>query len=124
MKAVNSWAALLQEDRTRAAFTQRELARRAATAQSVVARIENGQTSPTADTIERLLSAAGFTASVELLPLATADPAVEAFKRDIDRSLLHRNLEKTPDERMRSLQALSRFADEARRAGRAVRNTR
>ena len=72
------------------------------------------------DTIERLLSAAGFTLGMELVPRLPADPVVEAFRKDIDRSLLLRNLEKSPDERVRSLQALARFADEAQRAGRAA----
>ncbi|MDQ3242283.1 MAG: helix-turn-helix domain-containing protein [Gemmatimonadota bacterium] len=96
------------------------MARVAGTTQSVVARIENGQTNPTVDTIERLLSAAGFTLGMELVPRLPADPVVEAFRKDIDRSLLLRNLEKSPDERVRSLQALARFADEAQRAGRAA----
>ncbi len=124
MKAINHLARLLQEARARAALTQRALAQRARTTQSVVARIENGQTNPTVDTIERLLSAAGFTIGMELVPRVTSDPIVEAFKRDIDRSLLRRNLEKTPDERVGSLQELARFAEEARRAGRAARRTR
>lgn len=123
MKAISLSARLLQEARARAALTQRDLARRAGTTQSVVARIENGQTNPTVDTIERLLSAAGFTVGMELVPRVATDPIVEAFKRDIDRSLLRRNLEKTPDERIESLQALARFAKEARRAGRAERKT-
>jgi len=124
MKTISHPVRLLQEARVRAALTQRALARRAGTTQSVVARIENGQTNPTVDTIERLLSAAGFTVAMELVPRVATDPIVEAFKRDIDRSLLRRNLEKTPDDRIESLQALARFAEEARRAGRAVRRTR
>ena len=124
MKAIGHSARLLQEARARAALTQRALAQRARTTQSVVGRIENGPTNPTVHTIERLLSVAGFTVHMELVPRVTSDPIVEAFKRDIDRSLLRRNLEKTPDERIASLQALARFAQEARRAGRAVRRTR
>lgn len=118
MKAVS----LLREARLRAGLTQRDLARRARTAQSVIARIERGQTSPTLETFSRLLSATGFSLDVELVPqLVIADPMVEAYKKDIDRSLLRRNLEKTVDERVRSLQALTRLATEARRAGRAAR---
>ena len=51
---------LLRDARRRAGLTQRELARRARTAQSVVARIERGRTSPTWETLTRLLAAAGF----------------------------------------------------------------
>ncbi len=124
MNDITDWGATVREARGRAALTQRELARRAGTAQSVVARVERGQTSPTLDTLMRLLTATGFALDVELVPHATTDPVVEAFKRDIDRSLLRRNLEKTVDERLRSLQALARLADEAHRAGRAARATR
>ncbi|HYN82895.1 MAG TPA: helix-turn-helix transcriptional regulator [Gemmatimonadaceae bacterium] len=124
MNAIKDWVPLLQEARTRAALTQRELARRAGTAQSVVARVERGQTSPTLETLARLLAATGFNLDVELVPRPTADPLIEAFKRDIDRSLLRRNLEKTVDERVRSLQALARLAEEANRAGRVARKKR
>lgn len=48
------------------------------------------------------------------------DPVVEAYKRDVDRTLLRENLRKTPEERVRALMALQRLADEARRAGRAA----
>jgi transcriptional regulator with XRE-family HTH domain len=124
MNAIKDWAPLLREARTRAALTQRDLARRAGTAQSVVARVEGGQTSPTLDTLARLLAATGFNLDIELVPRPTADPLIEALNRDIDRSLLRRNLEKTVDERVKSLQALARLADEAYRAGRAARNKR
>ena len=46
------------------------------------------------------------------------DPVIEAYKRDVDRSLIRESLERTPDERMRALVALQRFAVELRRAGR------
>lgn len=50
------------------------------------------------------------------------DPIVELYMRDVDRSLLRRNLSLTPQERLDQLQKLLRFADELRRAGRkAVR---
>src|SRR5207248_11325237 len=47
------------------------------------------------------------------------DPVIEAYKRDIDRTLLRENLKLTVDERFRKLQELQRFAAELRRAGRA-----
>lgn len=49
------------------------------------------------------------------------DPVVEAYKRDIDRSLLGENLKKTPTERVLALMELQRLAAEAARAGRAAR---
>ncbi|MFN8095417.1 MAG: hypothetical protein U0599_24915 [Vicinamibacteria bacterium] len=46
------------------------------------------------------------------------DLVVEAYKKDVDRTLLRENLRKTPDERVRDLVRLLAFADELRRAGR------
>ena len=47
------------------------------------------------------------------------DPVVEAYKRDIDRTLLRQNLRRSVTERVANLMALQRLAVEARRAGRA-----
>jgi hypothetical protein len=52
------------------------------------------------------------------------DPVVEAFKKDIDRTLIRENLKLTVDERFRQAMALAKFADELRRAGRAARSAR
>ncbi len=46
------------------------------------------------------------------------DPVIEAYKRDVDRTLLRENLKLTPDERLRQLVRLQRFAEEVRKAGR------
>lgn len=59
-------SALLRDARARTGLTQRELARRAGTAQSVVARIESGETSPTVRTLDRLLEAAGLRPEISL----------------------------------------------------------
>lgn len=48
------------------------------------------------------------------------DPVIEAYKRDIDRTLLRENLRRSVDERVRNLMALQRLAEEARRAGRRL----
>jgi hypothetical protein len=44
------------------------------------------------------------------------DPVVEAYKKDVDRSLLRENLKRTVEERLRDLMRLQGFADEWRRA--------
>ena len=119
MKAI-TWVSLVREARTRAGLSQRQLARRAGTAPSVVARIELGETSPTVQTLERLTSAAGFDLALELVPRSPGDPVVAAYKHGIDRTLVRENLNKTPDERLQSLAALARLAQEARRAGRTA----
>ena len=51
--------------------------------------------------------------AAELAP----DPVVEAYKRDIDRTLLRQNLRRSVEERVANLIALQRLALEARRAG-------
>jgi hypothetical protein len=49
------------------------------------------------------------------------DPVIEAYKRDLDQSLLRENLQKTPTERVAALMELQRLAEEARRAGQIAR---
>jgi hypothetical protein len=54
-------------------------------------------------------------------PLARAgiprDPVVEAYKRDIDRTLLRENLKLTVDERVQKFRQFHELAMELRRAG-------
>ena len=104
-----------------AGLSQQELAARANMPQSSVGRIEAGLVSPSIGTVERILAAAGFDLGAELRPRRVADGVVDAYKKDIDRTLLRENLKKTPEERVASLQALVRLADEARSAGRTLR---
>ena len=57
---------------------------------------------------------------------STADPGlsdavIEAYKKDVDRTLLRENLRLSPDERVRNLMRLQRSAEELRRAGRVRR---
>ena len=49
------------------------------------------------------------------------DAVIEAYKRDVDRTLLRENLRKSPTERVTALMELQRLAGEARRAGQAAR---
>jgi hypothetical protein len=58
---------------------------------------------------------------VEDTPRRDRDPVVEAYKKDIDRTLIRENLKLTVEERFRKALALMRFADEMRRAGREAR---
>jgi hypothetical protein len=50
------------------------------------------------------------------------DPVVEALVRDVDMSLIRRNLKMTPQQRVEQLMEMQRFAAELRKAGRKVRN--
>ncbi len=50
--------------------------------------------------------------------LSEPDPIIEAYKKDVDRSLLRENLKLTVEERLRNLMRLQRFAEDMRLAGR------
>jgi hypothetical protein len=52
------------------------------------------------------------------------DPVIEAYKKDIDRTLIRENLKRTPEERLLRLMQLQRFAEELRAAGRRLRQQR
>jgi hypothetical protein len=54
-----------------------------------------------------------------LLPFEP-DPVIEAYKKDVDRTLLRENLKRSVEERLRDLMRLQRFADEWRRAAQGV----
>jgi len=97
---------LLQTARERAGLTQRQLAKKARTAQSVVARIELGETSPSWSTLARLLKAAGFSLSAGLRRI-NVDPQV---LDDVPRILAL-----SPEERLREVAQVSRFLSAARR---------
>ena len=99
-------AELLREARTRAGLSQRQLAKRAGTAQSVVARIERGQTSPTWDTLERLLAAADYAVNPEIEPRVVVEPQM---LDDVPRILAL-----TPEQRLEEVANVSRFLAHAR----------
>jgi transcriptional regulator with XRE-family HTH domain len=104
--AIPDASLLLRSARERAGLTQRQLARKARTAQSVVARIELGETSPSWSTLARLLKAAGFSLSADLRRIS------------IDPQLLDdvpRILALSPEQRLLEVAEVSRFISAARR---------
>ena len=109
--------ALIREARLRAGLAQADLAKRAGTSQPAIARWESGGSSPTIATLERVLGAAGFALRLALVPKVAPDPLVEAYKRDVDRTLLRENLRRSIDDRLRSLEDLQRFGRELDNAG-------
>lgn len=66
---------LIREARRRAALTQRELAERAGTTQSGIARWEANVTSPSLDEVRRLVRLCGLDLEVALVPLDDSDLA-------------------------------------------------
>ena len=50
-------------------------------------------------------------------PLIEPDPVIEAYKKDVDRTLVRENLRRNLDERLDDLLRFQQFAEELRRAG-------
>ena len=50
------------------------------------------------------------------------DPVVEAYKKDIDVTLIRENLRLTVDQRFQQLMKMQQFAEDLRRAGRKARS--
>ena len=101
-------SALLTAARTHSGLSQREIAARAGTAQSVVARIERGLTDPRSGTLLRILSAAGLEVACELREPVAPDTHMLA---DVARILAM-----TPEQRLDEVRNISRFAAAARRS--------
>src|SRR5919198_4589930 len=95
------WA-ILQEARHRAGLTQRELAARAGTSQSAIARIERGRQLPSLETLQRILRACDLDLELRIVPHDTHDD-----------DLIDGTLARTPEERLRTVEELSRFVAEA-----------
>lgn len=108
MSRASAPSALLRAARGRAGLSQRALAQRAGTTQSVVVRIERGATSPGWDTLHRLLRAAGFDLEAEIVPRPTA--------RSHMMGDVARILQLSPEDRLREVAAVSRFLAGTRRA--------
>jgi transcriptional regulator with XRE-family HTH domain len=91
---------LIREARQYAGLSQRELAARLGTKQSVVSRWERGVDTPRVDTLARILQACGFEADL-------------AFRRhdDEDRSQILMHLDMTPDERLAYLRGMLDFEE-------------
>jgi transcriptional regulator with XRE-family HTH domain len=74
---------LIREARRRAGLSQAELAERAGTAQSGIARWESGQTSPSLDDIRRLVRLCGLDLEVAIVPYDGSDLAQAERLRDL-----------------------------------------
>lgn len=83
-------ARLLSYCRRHAGLSQRELAKRAGTSQSAVARIESGSVVPRFDTLARLIRGCG--SRIDLVPV---------LGQGVDRTLIHALLRLPPVERLR-----------------------
>lgn len=100
---------ILKTARKRAALSQRELAKRAGTSQSVIARIESGVSDPSTNTLKNLVEAAGFDLDVELSIRPVADSHML--------SEVNRILSLTPEERLREVANVERFIKSVKHVG-------
>ncbi len=108
--------------RERAGLSQQELAARARTSQPALARLESEQANPTVATLERIVAAAGFQLRYELVPLEQPGPIVQAYKQDVDRTLIRENLRRSIDDRLRLNEESLQLGAEFRRAVTARRS--
>lgn len=102
---------LIRTARQRHGLSQRRLALRAGTDQAAISRIERGEVSPTAETLERLLNAMGETLRLASSPMS----------RDYDPLHLRASLERTPSERLALAISWNRLSGRLRDAGRRAR---
>lgn len=49
------------------------------------------------------------------------DPVIEAYKKDVDRTLIRENLKLSAQQRIENLMKLQEFVEELRRAGRKLK---
>ena len=56
------------------------------------------------------------------VPLSGLDAVIEAYKKDVDITLIRENLRLTVDQRFQQLMKLQQFAEELQRAGREARS--
>jgi hypothetical protein len=57
-----------------------------------------------------------------LVPLDNLESTIEAYKKDVDRTLLRENLKLTVQQRFEKFESFVEFANEVREAGRKARN--
>ena len=73
---------------------------------------------------ERSFFSVGVPAQDALAPPDYCDPVVDAYKKDVDRTLLRENLKLTVEDRFRKFKSFARFARELHEAGQRSRSGR
>lgn len=76
-------SALIRETRKRAGLSQKELAERLQTTQSVIARWETGRREPSFANLQRIARACGLDLSVALVPQDSHDLSLARQTRDL-----------------------------------------
>ena len=73
------------------------------------------------DTRDTPAAAPSSPPSDEPAPADYCDPVIEAYKKDVDRTLLRENLKLTVEQRFRKLESFMQYVHELREAGRKSR---
>jgi transcriptional regulator with XRE-family HTH domain len=102
---------LVREARRRAGLTQRELAEKAGTTQSALARLEAGRTAPSFDLVLRLVRLCGYDLDIMLVERDDSDWAQALRLRDL-----------TPARRIERAEHVADAMWELREAGRRSRS--
>lgn len=89
-------AALLREARSKAGLTQGQLASRLGTSQAAISKLERAGANPTFETLAAALRATGHELALEARPR----------RPGVDESLIRQQLELSPTERLRGLEAM------------------
>jgi transcriptional regulator with XRE-family HTH domain len=89
-------ACLLRDARHRAGLTQADLAERLGVSQAAVARLESARANPTVDTLDAALWATGHRLTLDATP----------GRPGVDESLIRRQLELSPAERIRGIESM------------------
>jgi transcriptional regulator with XRE-family HTH domain len=103
---------LLKQARREAGLSQADLARRLGVSQVAVAKLERPGANPTVDTLDRALWAAGWRLALDVTPRRAGG---------VDESLIRRQLELTPAERIAGIEETYRQARALQSAGEAAR---
>jgi transcriptional regulator with XRE-family HTH domain len=107
-------AALLKDSRRRAGLTQRQVALRLGVSQAAIAKLERPGANPTVETLAGALRATGRRLVIE----------APARSGGLDESLVRRQLELSPGERLRGLEAMYEQARALALAGARSRGER
>lgn len=103
-------ASLIRQARREAALTQAQLAERAGTSQSEIARLESPGANPRLQTLSKVVAAAGSKLELSLGEASGIDP-----------TLIGASLREPPGERLRRFEGISQFAHKYRGAARRSR---
>jgi transcriptional regulator with XRE-family HTH domain len=111
MKAIRQAGPLIRSLRHEAGVTQKQLAGRMGTTQSAVATLEKPGSNPTLRTLADALDALGYELTLGAAPKPPG----------VDESLIRQQLELTPAERLRQVEAMASQAREFALAGAQAR---